>query len=83
MDGEYTKDNFYDHCAYNQNNSQDFPCKTASPAEIDSVQLSKKQTKVFEMQSNCGLEVWSGAPVDAREKEGKDCGVYLKFSLES
>jgi len=72
---EFTKNQFFDHKAYNQANSQDFPCIEASEDELSRIPLNNEQKMVFSMQKEHNLDNWAGEPVDTR-------GNYTNFLLE-
>ena len=68
---EFTKSQFFDHKAYNQANSQDFPCIEATEEELSHISLNNEQKMVFSLQKECNLDNWAGEPVDARGKYTK------------
>ena len=72
---EFTKNHFFDHKAYNQTNSQDFPCIEASKDELLQIKLNNEQKKLFIALRECKLDNWAGQPVDAR-------GKYTNFLLD-
>ena len=72
---EFTKEHFFDHKAYNQTNSQDFPCIEASKDELLRIKLNNEQEKLFLTLRECKLDNWAGQPVDAR-------GKYTNFLLD-
>jgi hypothetical protein len=68
---EFTKNHFFDHKAYDQANSQDFPCIGASEEELSRIKPNNEQKMVFSLQKECNLDNWAGEPVDARGKYTK------------
>ena len=68
---EFTKNHFFDHKAYNQANSQDFPCIEASKEQISQIKMNNEQKMVFLLQKQCDLDNWAGEPVDSRGKYTK------------
>tara|TARA_R110002020_G_scaffold394715_1_gene604721 strand:+ start:17728 stop:18618 length:891 start_codon:yes stop_codon:yes gene_type:complete len=63
---EYTKEYFYDHRAYRQKNSQDFPCQEATSEDLSCIKLSARQETLFTILREASLDNWAGQPVDAR-----------------
>lgn len=63
---QYTKQYFYDHCAYNQKNAQDFPCVRATTDELNAVEVSVPKKELFSQLILAGLDNWAGQPIDAR-----------------
>ena len=63
---EYTRENFYDHRAYAQKNNQDFPCRSATPQELEAIELTEDQKTLFSLMKTEGLDNWAGEPVDGR-----------------
>ena len=63
---DYTQEHFYDHCAYFQNNPQDFPCKETTKDELDSIPVTSEQESLFSLLQKFKLDNWAGEPVDAR-----------------
>ena len=70
-DPKFTKNHFFDHKAYNQTNSQDFPCIEASKEQLSRIKLNNEQKMVFLLQKDCNLDNWAGEPVDARGRYTK------------
>ena len=71
---EFTKNQFFDHKAYKQTNSQDFPCIEASKEQLSQINLNNEQKRLFSALKECKLDNWAGQPVDAR-------GKYTNFLL--
>ena len=63
---EFTKEHFYDHKAYNQSNSQDFPCIEAAKEDLSKIEITEKQASFFAKLKELKLDNWAGEPVDAR-----------------
>jgi len=66
MEPTYTKDNFLDHCAYQQRDPQRFPCGKVTQEMLNSQNVSEEKEELFTFQKRNNLDNWAGEPVDAR-----------------
>lgn len=65
-DPAFTSKNFLDYATYHQTNPQNFPCIEARKEEVEAIDVCDAKVKVFDKMQVCGLDNWSGEPVDAR-----------------
>ena len=65
-DPEFTEKHFLDFRINLQRFSQDFPCKSVSNKDLETIQISEDKEKLFSLINEYGLTDWAGEPCDAR-----------------
>ncbi len=62
---DFTKNNFLDCRAYQQNTSPYFPCLSFNMKDIN-IEIDEDKKDILQKIKSCGFENWAGEPSDAR-----------------